>query len=114
FIMKNSNLIIKPATRDDLPKIICLLAQDEIAGSREKFEQPLPQEYSEAFEEIARSESNELVVAEVDGEVVGTLQLTFIPYLTARGGRRALVEAVFVDERVRGQGVGRKLMQWAI
>src|SRR5690606_6911587 len=59
-------------------------------------------------------ESNELVVAEVDGEVAGTLQLTFIPYLTAQGGKRALVEAVFVDERVRGQGVGRKLMQWAI
>lgn len=112
--MTNRNLIIKPATRDDVPEIIRLLAQDEIAGSREKYQLPLPQEYFDAFEKIARSESNELVVVEIGGEVVGTLQLTFIPYLTAQGGKRALVEAVFVDERFRGQGVGRRLMEWAI
>jgi GNAT superfamily N-acetyltransferase len=112
--MEKSKLIIRPAVRDDVSRIVELLAQDEITGQREKYQHPLPQSYYDAFEKIARSESNQLVVAEVDGAVVGTLQLTLIPYLTTQGGARALVEAVFVDEQFRGQGVGRALMQWAI
>src|SRR5690606_16092012 len=55
---------------------------------------------------------NELVVITSEHEIIGTLQLTFLPYLTCLGGKRALVEAVFVDERYRGQGVGRQLFQW--
>jgi hypothetical protein len=35
-----------------------------------------------------------LLVAEVDGQVVGTLQLTFIPSLTYTGGERAQIEGV--------------------
>jgi len=37
---------------------------------------------------------NELVVVELEGEVVGVLQLTFIQYLLNQGAMRALVEGV--------------------
>jgi len=46
--------------------------------------------------------------------IVGVLQLTFIPYLTYQGGWRAVVEGVRVDGRVRSQGVGKALLEWAI
>jgi len=54
------------------------------------------------------------VVVEANGEVIGTLQLTFIPYLTFCGGKRAQIEAVRVDQRYRSLGIGNKLIAWAI
>ena len=55
-----------------------------------------------------------LAVAEVAGEVVGTLQLTFIPGLSRLGATRALIEAVRVRADQRGGGLGRQLAEWAI
>src|SRR6266536_4818198 len=57
---------------------------------------------------------NLLVVAELDRRVVGTLQLTFIPSLTFVGGERAQIEAVHVDGRHRGRGLGGAMLRWAI
>ena len=57
---------------------------------------------------------NRLVVVEHGVEVIGTLQLTLIPYLTYGGRARAQIEAVRVDARHRGEGVGRRLFDWAI
>ena len=107
-------VLIRQAERDDVAAIVSLLAQDKVAGGREKNTQPLPQAYYDAFEEITRSAENTLVVAEIEGAIVGTLQLTLIPNLTMQGGKRALVEAVFINEKYRGLGIGRKLMQWAV
>lgn len=104
---------IRPATRADLPAIVEMLASDALGSTRERFEDPLPDSYRHAFDAISRSTSDELVVAEADGRVVGVLQLTIIPYLTYQGRSRALIEGVRVHERVRGQGVGRKMLEWA-
>jgi GNAT superfamily N-acetyltransferase len=54
------------------------------------------------------------VVAERAGEVVGVLQLTFIPYLTYKGGWRALIEGVRVAAPLRSAGIGRRMFLWAI
>lgn len=48
------------------------------------------------------------------GEVVGTLQLSFIQYLTYTGGERAQIEAVRVAPSLRGRGGGRRMIEWAI
>ena len=53
-------------------------------------------------------------MAETDGEIVGTLQITFTPSISFQGGKRATVESVRVDEKYRGQGIGKELMLWAI
>ena len=50
----------------------------------------------------------------VNGQIVGVLQLTFIPYLTYQGGWRGLIEGIRVAAGFRGQGIGRELFQWAI
>jgi len=107
-------LSIRRATRDDVPEIVRLLADDPLGIKREKFENPLPQSYYDAFAVIDIDVNNELVVAENNGEVIGTLQLTFIPYLTYQGGKRALIEAVSVDSRYRSHGIGADLIEWAI
>ncbi len=105
---------IRRATRDDVPEIVRLLADDPLGKERERFEQPLPEAYYQAFREIEADGRNELLVVEADGHVIGTMQLTFIPSLSFQGSRRAQVEAVRVDGRYRNHGIGRKLLEWAI
>ncbi len=105
---------IREAQQEDLPGIIRLLADDQLGTTRESFDDPLPAEYREAFHRIKMDPNNELVVLEEEGTLVGTLQLTFIPYLTYKGSSRAQIEAVRVDQAHRGKGVGRKMFEWAI
>jgi GNAT superfamily N-acetyltransferase len=105
-------LTIRPATRADIPEIVRLLADDLLGAARETPDDLAP--YVEAFERIAAEPQHRLVVAERDGAVVGTLQLTVLPGLSRRGSSRALVEAVRVDSGVRGGGLGTQLLTWAI
>ena len=43
----------------------------------------------------------------MDKEIIGTLQLSFIQYLTYQGGIRAQIEAVRIRSDQRGQGLGQ-------
>ena len=54
------------------------------------------------------------MVAERNGELIGTLQLTIIPGLSRQGSSRGLVEAVRVAASARGSGLGTTLMEWSI
>ena len=65
-----------------------------------------------AFDEISTHPDNELIVATMAGEIVATLQLTFIPGLSY--GWRAQVEGVRVREELRNQRIGTRLMEWVI
>ena len=91
-----------------------LLADDPLGAKREAYTAPLPESYEWAFEAINCDPYNELVVAEMEGEVIGVLQLTFIPNITYRGGWRAQIEGVRVSTGVRSSGIGRKFLEWAI
>lgn len=105
---------IRAARVDDLPTIVALLAQDDIGAQHEMVTDPLPASYHAAFEEIDRDPAHLLVVAESHGRVVGTLQVTFLQYLTHGGGLRAQIEAVRVVQDVRGSGLGRILLGWVV
>ncbi len=103
---------IRAARREDLPEIVALLADDDLGSGRERADGPLPAAYIEAFRAIDGDDRNELVVAEEEGRIVATLQLTFVPSLTHRGGERAQVECVRVAAGQRGRGTGRLLFGW--
>jgi len=107
-------LKFRQAIRKDLSEIVRMLADDFLGATRERYENPLPESYVKAFEEINADKNNELIVAEKDGKIVGTLQITFTPSISFQGGKRATVESVRVDEKYRGQGFGKELMKWAI
>jgi len=102
------------AQKEDVITIVNMLAADPLGAKRESIESSLPQSYYDAFEAIENDPNNELIVAIIDNQIVGVLQLTFIPYLTYQGGWRALIEAVRVVSEFRSQGIGRKMFQWAI
>jgi GNAT superfamily N-acetyltransferase len=109
-----SNVVFRLATRDDLPSIVRMLADDELGSQREKYEDPLPESYTAAFEQIERDSNHELIVAELNGIVIGTLHLMFLPSVSFQGRLRAQVESVRVDKLYQGQGIGSDMMKWAI
>lgn len=106
--------IIRRATCDDVLAIVQLLANDPLGEHREQFQTPLPEAYYAAFDEINQQAYHELVVMEIDNEVIGVLQLSFLRYLTFQGGKRAQIEGVRVDQRYRSAGIGHHLFLWAI
>jgi len=108
------NLQFRLARVEDLPDIVRMLADDFLGHQRERYEEPLPESYLKAFRELDADANNELIVAEVEGAIVGTLQLTITPSLSYQGGKRSSLESVRVDGKFRGQGIGRQMMLWAI
>jgi GNAT superfamily N-acetyltransferase len=112
--MTISGVIFRLAKRGDLPSIVRMLADDDLGSQRERYEDPLPESYYVAFEQIERDANHELSVAELNGEVIGTLHLMFLPSLSFQGGLRAQVESVRVDKLYQGQGIGSDMLKWSI
>jgi ribosomal protein S18 acetylase RimI-like enzyme len=108
------SVTVRDARRDDVPRIVELLADDQLGAGREELTDPLPSAYWQAFEAIDADPRNRLLVAETAGRVVGTLQLTFVPGLSRCGSERAQIEAVRVAREARGAGLGQRLMREAI
>jgi GNAT superfamily N-acetyltransferase len=105
-------VIIRPATQADLAGIVALLADDELGAGRESAADLAP--YRRAFDLISSDRRELLVVAERDGRLVGTLQLSVLPTLARQGTLRAQIEGVRVAGTERGRGIGEQLITWAV
>ena len=104
-------LELRRAGPDDVAPIVRMILDDQISASREV---PDLAPYEEAFRRIDADPAQLLVVAVLDGEVVGTLQLTVIPGLARAGARRAQIEAVRVRADLRSRGIGEAMVRWAV
>jgi ribosomal protein S18 acetylase RimI-like enzyme len=102
------------ATEKDLASVVRLLADDALGAKRERYEQPLPQAYVDAFAAIQKQHGNCILLALENAEVIGCLQLTLIPGLARLGMTRAQIEGVRVSAAHRGKGIGEALFQHAI
>jgi GNAT superfamily N-acetyltransferase len=112
--MTSHDVLFRLARRADLPSIVRMLADDDLGSQRECFEDPLPESYYSAFEQISNDPNHELIVAERNEELVGTLHLIFLPSVSFQGGLRAQVESVRVDKRFQSQGIGSQMMKWTV
>jgi GNAT superfamily N-acetyltransferase len=106
----------RDARREDVPAIVALLADDVLGAEREAAadEAAADEAYQTAFEQVRADPRSRLIVAEADGQVAGTLQLTLLPGLSRHGMLRAQIEAVRVAASHRGQGLGRAMIEWTI
>lgn len=113
FESRAGSAVLRRATPADDDALIALLADDPISAARgdraSAEDEPL---YRAAAAEILADPSNDLLVVELDGSVVATLQLTSIPGMARRGSRRLLVEAVRVRSDLRSSGIGSAMMRW--
>jgi GNAT superfamily N-acetyltransferase len=108
-------IIFRNATPADLPTILALSDAGAAGGPREVDPATYADlRYRAAFDAIAADPNHRLVVAEEDGEIVGTLQLSYLPGLPRFGLTRAVLENVHVDAGRRGSGIGSLMVRWAI
>lgn len=107
-----SELILRDATAEDLPAILAMLAEETTPPNREA--DPGDPRYLAAFQAIDADPNQRLIAAELDGRVVGTMQLSFLPGLSFRGSWRGLIEAVRITADLRGQRLGERMILWAV
>jgi GNAT superfamily N-acetyltransferase len=105
-------VILRAASRADLPAVVAMLADDVLGKARDHAE--VDEAYERAFADIDADPRNMLIVADDGGEVVACMQITYIPGLGRHGAERSLIEAVRVRSDRRGEGLGGRLMAWAI
>lgn len=110
----DQDLQFRRAQRADLEAIVAMFADDELGRLREDASLPLNQKYTTAFENIDGDDNQYLLVAEQGGELIGFLQITFIPTLSRLGSTRAQVESVRVTSKLRGKGIGTRMMEESI
>ena len=109
-----SDLNFRRATFSDLCGILEMLADDALGQQREDIGPPANTAYSDAFEAIEKDPNQYLAIVEDGGEIVGCLQLSFIPGLSRVGMWRGQIESVRIASSYRGSGLGKKMFEWAI
>ena len=109
-----SEIVFRRAQSADLPSIVALLADDDLGRSREDASVPLNGKYVEAFDALQRDPNQLLAVLVAGGVVVGCIQISFIPGLSRLGMWRGQIESVRIASSCRGEGLGRRLIEWAI
>jgi GNAT superfamily N-acetyltransferase len=99
---------IRLARPEDVGPLVELL----VGGSLNE-ESTVPEDlgpFRDALAEIAATAGNDLLVAELDGEVVGMCQLVMFRHLQADGGRCAEIESMHVRRDRRSEGIGALLL----
>ena len=107
-------IVFRQAQLADLPAIVALLADDALGQQREDASSPTNPKYVDAFGAILADANQLQMVATANDEVIGTLQLSFIPGLARKGAWRGQIEAVRIAATHRGSGVGQQMFEWAI
>lgn len=112
-----SELTFRDAVEADIPVMLTLSHAGDARGAATPPLDPAiftdPRTLA-SFAAIKADKAHRLIVAEHDGEVIGTLQITFIPGLPNYGMTRGLLENVHIRSDLRGSGFGSIMVQWAI
>ena len=113
--VQGPTVLLREAVADDVPAIVELLAADQVGATRDGIaSQEDLQLYLRAFSALDTDPAHLLLVGTDGGEVIATIQLSFLPGLARRGALRAQVEAVRVRKDYRSQGLGAAVFVWAI
>ena len=108
------HIVFRTALLADVPAIVALLADDDLGSQREIIGTPLDQRYVDAFQALEADANQRLVVVADGNEIIGTLQLSFIPGIARMGSWRGQIEAVRIAAHRRDSGLGQKMFEWAI
>ena len=109
-----ADLLIRRARDTDLPALIAIFAADTVGGHGDTTDPEAFEDYLRAFHVIDASQNEQLFVAELAGEVVGTFQILFNRTLTGRGSLSMIIEAVQTREDMRGRGIGAQMIRHAV
>ena len=103
-------ITIRPAKETDIPRLLELYRQ--LSFNPEEYKVPPLKDCQRVFKEMAKVPGYSLLVAEENGEVIGTTVLAILPGMAHGTSSFAVVEYVVVDETRRSQGIGKALMDY--
>jgi GNAT superfamily N-acetyltransferase len=106
-------LIIRAAVESDLPAIIGLHAADTIGKHGDEWHAQSAPRYHAAFAALTDHPDHKLFVAELAGRVVGSFILSRLLGLTGQGQTHAELRSVQVDQTLRSQGIGARMVAFA-
>lgn len=109
-----NEITIREARSADVAALVAIFAADELGGHGDTTAPEVFGEYLRAFERIATSRDQALYVAEREGQVVGTFQTMIVTALVGRGSSSMIIEAVQTRGDMRGQGIGARMIEFAI
>ncbi len=104
-----ANVSIRTASERDLSAVLSVY---EVL--RGPWPEPHPAMAKRIWSDLLNHPGTTVLLAELEGEIVGTATLHVLPNLTFTGSPYALVENVAVAKASQGQGIGRILMQTVI
>jgi ribosomal protein S18 acetylase RimI-like enzyme len=114
-VLQGIEVELRQAVAEDVPRLIALLADDQLGEHRDGLRAQEDLElYLRAFQAIDQDPRHLLVAAHTAADLVGTLQVSFLPGLARRGSWRAQIEAVRVAIPLRGSGLGTAMVRWSI
>ena len=102
-------ILIRTATREDLPAVLDLYRQsglDRDGGMT-------PTEAGAVFMRFATYPRYKLSVASLGERIVGTFALLIMDNLAHHGTPSGIVEDVAVDPQTQGRGIGKAMMRFA-
>jgi GNAT superfamily N-acetyltransferase len=106
-------VVTRRATEADLGRVVELIALGVLPGATSAEDRADLTPYRAALREI-QDTSGAVLVAELDGEVVGVCQLVVFRHVQVRGGLCAEIESVHVHPDHRGRGIGSVLVRDAV
>ncbi|THV25523.1 GNAT family N-acetyltransferase [Peteryoungia ipomoeae] len=113
-MVTTAELVIRQATEEDIDAIIALFADDLLGGHGDTTDPALRHHYLAAFEKIAASPNEALYVAVLGGAIVGTFQTLVTTSFPGRGSSAMIVEAVQTRSDMRGRGIGKAMLEFAV
>jgi ribosomal protein S18 acetylase RimI-like enzyme len=103
-------LIIRTANTLDLPGILALYAQPALDHD----DVLLLHHAEHRFRQMQTYPDYRLYVATQDNSIIGTFALLIVENLIHQGKPSGIVEAVAVDPEFQNQGVGKRMMEFAM
>ncbi len=112
--MTIGQLVIRRARETDLQELVAMFAGDTLGDHGDTTDAAAFCDYLRAFNIIDASQNEQLFVAELEGEVVGTFQTLFNRTLTGRGSLSMIIVAVQTRSDKRGLGIGARMIAHAV
>ena len=109
-----STLIIEKAKLKNLKELIYLLFDDNLGKDRENISETSFKNYKKSFIKILNDSNNEIFIMILNDQIIGMMQLTFIPGLSMQGITRCQIESVRIKKEYRDKRYGSKLINKGI
>ena len=109
-----STLIIEKAKLKNLKDLINLLFDDDLGKDRENISETSFKNYKKSFIKILNDPNNEIFIQILNDQIIGMMQLTFIPGLSMEGIKRCQIESVRIKKDYRNKGYGTELIEKGI